>query len=679
MTQKDYPILEEKENGAQVLLDGRVYSYSNSAMPSSIVSQGRELLASPMRFKLRANGREMPFEPALVLPTRYLEDSCTVAATAESELFYVNTVLTTEPDGCTFADVTLMPRGLTVAQVFGLDQTAGNERAVEQFWLEIPLKKQEVSYYHVSPNTEFLTGDFPADTPKELAFAGFVPKGGFSASFTAQLTLCGEAAGLGVFFTTCKGWNIKDEKRALEVVAQEDAYIIRIHFLDGVPEEWGEVYKDPESAQKLMPVTFRFGFVATPVRQLQKRPVTFLERAFHIDCFKKIDRDYEDFFSHPVVEGSDEIGFDRIKRLGVKTLCLHEKWNDMQNSPILTERSRRRLHYIVEECHKRGIKVIPYFGYELSTLSPYFGKYGRSLLCIPDPDAAAVASWNRWPAQRAIHVCQNSAWGELFCEGVKRIIEEFDLDGLYLDTTLEGHSCGNMLHGCGHIRNGKVVEDYPTLGVRKTLRELSRFVHERGGTICCHSYSAMTLPGLSFCDSLWEGENFQSMLMHGKLTAMPEGHLRALYTGENFGLPMYSLCYSAPPVWTYSNAISMALLHNSMPKPVDIGEPLEETSRIWDIFDAFPLEQSTWHPYFHPHDIKVSDDKVKVSYYEAPGEVLAVCSSVTADFDSDVTIDLTALGAKSVTDAMTATPLTKTGTFTSHFSGFQYLLLHAVK
>lgn len=676
MSEKQFPYLEEQDNLVKVHSYGRTYTYDHSVLPTSVLSQGKEILSRPMTLSLKSNGQEMNFEPATVLPTDYNSEGCTLVATMQSELFYVNTYLTTEEDGCTFANVTLMPRGFTVRQIFGLEPKEYRERTVEHFWLDIPVRKEVVSFYHCPPDTA-LTGDFPADAPKELKFCDFIPKGGFATPFASQILLCGEHVGLGAFFTTRQGWNIADKNRVFEVIENDDEYIFRIHFLDGTPKSWGESCKNIEIAHQLVPVSFKFGFMATPVKELPKRP--FVERSFHVDCFKKVATDYEEFFANPVVEGSDEIGFDRIARLGVKTLYIHEKWNDMQNSPILTERTKRRLRYVVDECHKRGIKVIPYFGFEISSLSPYYSEYGRKILSLPNPDAEITGSWNRWPSQRALQVCQAGPWGDLFVEGVKKIVEEFDLDGIYLDSMLTAHACGNLEHGCGYIEDGEIVPTFSGLGVRNTVKRLYHFIQERGGVVNCHGYGSMTLPGIYYCNAFWEGENFQNLLMKDLISDMPEGHLRALYTGVNLGIPVYSLCYSEPPVWTYSHAISMALLHNSMPKPVDIAEPLEETSKIWDIYDNFPLEEAEWHPYFHEHDVKVSDAGIKVSYYETDKEVLAVCSSVSKNFSGNVELDFTALGLQTIKNAMSEEVVSEDGKLTFEFGGFQYLLLHGYK
>jgi hypothetical protein len=147
-----------------------------------------------------------------------------------------------------------------------------------------------------------------------------------------------------------------------------------------------------------------------------------------------------------------------------------------------------------------------------------------------------------------------------------------------------------------------------------------------------------------------------------------------MFSSEHYGMPVYSLCYSNDPVWTYGNAIATQLLHNSMPKPVDIGAPLEETSKVWRIYDSFPIAESKWCPYYTDNGVKTSDERVKVSYYEAENELLAVVSGCETEINSDITIDFSAIGAKEITDADTGA-LLGTSSFTRHFGGFEYILV----
>ena len=77
------------------------------------------------------------------------------------------------------------------------------------------------------------------------------------------------------------------------------------------------------------------------------------------------------------------------------------------------------------------------------------------------------------------------------------------------------------------------------------------------------------------------------------------------------------LCYSNPPAWTFSSALSQALLFGSLAKSNDAGEPLDEMSKIWKVLDGFIFDEDTsWHYYFDNKEILSSDDRVKISYYK---------------------------------------------------------------
>ena len=682
MAEVKYPVLEKEDDKRVVKVNLREYTFQNSCFPTSVKSLGQEILNGPIRVVCKANQNDQVFEPAELFVTEYKEDAVNLTATMQSEVFFINTNTSVEEDGAAFVDMSVMPRGLTVPQMFGLEPQVWHRRVIDNLWLEIPFKKECATYYSVPPYTR-LCGDIEyLDTEKgepwQISWSGIVPKDGFSSNFISQILLANDDVGFGLFFYSDEHWNIKNEKKAFEVEVTDDECILRIHLLDGEPDVWRGLTTD-DGSMWLHPITFRFGFAATPYRELA--PVPFTEKALHIDCFKKVLNNYEEFLSAPVVEGNDEIGFDRLKRLGVEVLYIHEKWNDIQNSPILTDRTKERAKYIIDECHKRGIKVIPYYGFEISSLSPYFGKYGHKWKRVQDAaNFYHGYNWNRWPGQRALHVCMDSDWADVFIEGATRVIEEFGFDGIYLDGTMSPVSCANSEHGCGYIgMDGKRYTSFSQDGTRKVIKGIYKYIKEHGLIMNCHCNGNMNLAALNYCTSIWEGETFQTPLLHGGITKMPEGHLRMMFGSKHFGIPVYSLCYSNDPVWTYHNAIATQLLHNSMPKPVDIGAPLEETARVWRAYDAFPIAKSEFKPYHTDNGVTTSDNRVKVSYYDAGDKIMAVVAGTEKGIESDVTVDFSSIGAKNLTDAFTGQLISKGSEYTARVEGFEFKLVLADK
>ena len=653
----------------------RRYTVDGGSLFSEVRAMGDCLLSRPMEVKLFANGGEQSFERAECFEIDMGDGAATVVSSAQSRLFLVNTELRIEEDGCCFISVRLAAKGHTVPQVFGIEPKPTDPRVLDKFYIDIPIKREYSELYQVYP-WRMPHGDFDPSIHKDLRGAGAVPEGGMYMGFIPQVYLCNERAGCGVFFESDENWQYEDPERVIEVIENGEERILRIHLLDSEPIKWRPYSPRWQDNVELTPIDFNFGFIATPLRELPAN--MFPEHSFHVDCFKKIAENYEDFFSNPVVEGSDEIGFDRLQRLGVNVLYLHEKWNDIQNSSVLTEKSRQRLRYVVDECHKRGIKVIPYFGYEISTLSPYFGKYARRLSPTP-MDVGRITMWNRVPPQRAMCICYgDDEYRERFVSEVTSIIEEFDLDGIYIDSALTARSCYNHLHGCSYVdAEGKRHPTNAFMSVRKLLKPIYEFVVEkRGGIMNLHGFGTMSLSGLAYATSLWEGENFQGLLMQGKTDQIPEGLMRCQFTSRNIGVPVMSLCYSNPPKWTYREAISTSLLHGSMPKPVDIGEPLELTSKVWDIYDSFNIGESEFYPYYEQKDILSGAEDVKVSYYKAEGRLLIVAVSTAKSADAEVKLDLSHLGVKSIRNTLDGDAV-DCGIYEKHFVGFDMALLWA--
>lgn len=676
---------QKNDTGYSITVLNRKYTIDDrSPMLSSIVSCGEELLASPVRIVARNKGQDCVFDKAhTYLMEGDTEDECTVVSSSQSECAVINVCHTVEFDGCDDITLTVMPTGRSVAACFGLEKFEKDGFDLDTLHIEVPLSKKVFKYFSVYPRGN-VTYNAPEETdatvPQDAsAFkgSGIIPKSGFYTSFKAQIYLNGDDKGLGFFFDSSENFALSDDNRVFELIDNGEEYLLRIRIFDRTPDFWLQKGTDNGHSRDLIPLSFRFGMQTTPVKTIEKRP--FKERNLHIDCFKKVLADYEEFLSNPVVEGDSEIGFDRIKRLGVDTLYIHEKWNDIQNSPELTRETAQRLKYIVEECHKRDIKVVPYFGYEVSTLSPIYNKYGKKYCVRSSKTENGKGNyywhWYRYPWQRDERACANSEFLDYFANGLIALQKKYGFDGFYFDSITSPKGCANMAHGCGwRDANGVVHSTYQSFAIRELFKRLYTHAAENDLIINLHTNGVYTLSCIGFCTSLWEGETLQSQFLGGKITRLPEGIMRAMFSGRDIGIPLYTLCYSREGVWEFENAASIALLFGSLPKPVDIGAPLEYMSKIWKIFDEFPLEVSDWIAYYMGQDTVVSDnDDVKVSIYRANDKCLAVCSSVTMEFDGDVHISSSAF--MRVRDAFTGDVLSENGNCRLHFGGFDCKIL----
>ena len=623
---------KEEETGCTVEVWGRQYRIGKNLLFSSITANGRELLAAPIRLLMGENGHPAEWKKTDAFLGHCSEEKAVIYATAESEAFLVNTALTVEFDGYVTADVKLMPKGYTVPQLFGLEKKDPPKTNLDYFYLEVPLKKEEATLYHLYPS--HIMPDETGNTAGTTLYAGsgLLPEQGIAAEFSAVTFAGNDERGLFVYAESDRYWQPADPKKAVSFLPGKKETVLRFCLIDGQPKAWRAIGTD-QGQYEYPDLSFRLGFQATPVKPFPENP--YQEKRLHIDCFKKIPQEYLEFLSNPVVEGESEIGYDRIKRLGVTTLILHEKWNQIQNYWMLTERTRRQLKTIIAECHQRGIKVVPYFGYEISTMADIWHEEAARCKRIGSEMRKGLY-WYRFPAQREHPVCYNSPIAQPFADGIEALVDEFDFDGIYLDGTAMVWNCKNTAHGCGYYdEEGNLHPTYPIAGVRRLMRRLYEIFETRGKTINCHVSDCICPAGISFAHSLWLGEYIQYSLVKQGAQEMPEGYLRATHSGRNFGLPTEFIVYENKPIWSFHDALAFSLVHGVLPRPNDIGEPLEKMAEIWKIIDRFPVDQAEWIPYFKGTPFTADHPAVRISGYccrqgKAPKWLLFVANATTS-------------------------------------------------
>ncbi len=602
-------IEENKEKLSAELVLSRI-SFGKNSMPESIVANGEELLASPCRIVGIEDGEEMRWQVCDRFIVERSEEKVVICGAMQSDQFIVDTCFSLEFDGCMAVDLKLMPRGRTVAEVFGVAEKKQPGYRVGGLVLEIPLKKS-AELYHIFPNCEILGDGNTVAVPQSVtSCSGKRPDMRCWLPHRPIVWLGNEERGLCIFSESDENWQPSDSRHAIEICDTPEACLVRIHLLDSHPRAWSDMPKGESADYYYKPISFSLGLEPTPIKPFPKKP--YIQNALHIDCFRKIEGDYKEY-----LEGDfgGMNGYDRMKAMGVTTLFLHEKWNKLQNYPYLTEPTAKQAETIVAECHKRGIKVIPYFGYELSALAPIWSKRHKEVLMV-DSKGKTGGGWWRVPPQRDYIVCYNSSYKETLVEGLRELVDKYHFDGIYLDSTFNVNGCTNALHGCGYVdADGVRKPTYPIMALRNMVREIYELVEPLGGIVNYHSFACANIPAMGFAHLGWNGETIQFKLLREGATSLPLDYFRAEYIGRNFGVPQEMIAYENRPKWTFEQATSFAIIHGILPRPNSIEEPLEFISNIWRIYDSFPFEDAEWIPYWTNDEISTSDDAIKCSFY----------------------------------------------------------------
>ena len=593
-----------------VQLANKSYTFGADGMITSIIAEGQELLAEPMRIVMVEDGRESVFDnnypenESESFIQKRSDEEIVICGCKQSDRFIIDFCNAIKYDGNIDISLKLMTRGETVAEVFGLSEIHKKLYKLDKMWLEIPLKKEIATMYHMFENSDILLSDGSVIEKSPTSSGGKIPAPDASIPFKPLLWLGNDERGLGWFSETNRNWQPNNETKAMEILHRDDEIILRVRILDSHPELWkGEL---SEGTYGFKPVEFQFGFMATPVKKFPENP--YIHKALHLDCGIKIKGNYMDFMSA-------ENRFDRLVEKGVDTLILHEKWNKSQNWYELSEYTAKQLSFIVDECHKRGIKVLPYFGYELSTMAPVWTDLKEDVI-LRLSDGNIRGGWWRVPFQRDYTVCYNNEYADYFINGIEKLMDTYNFDGVYLDGTSRPNYCTNKKHGCGwRDQNGDLHGIYTVSAVRRLFERLYNVVNPRGGKINVHCFGFINYTVLPYIDQSWLGESLQFELNKGTTADVNLDYFRAEYSGRNFGVPTEFIAYENRPLWTFEQALSCSILHGILPRPNDIEYPLELMGGVWKICDKFPIEKSDWLPYYK-NNVNISHEKVKVSYYK---------------------------------------------------------------
>ncbi|MBU5450999.1 hypothetical protein [Acetivibrio sp. MSJd-27] len=623
---------EESDHKISVNLDGREYSLDHTVLFSSMKSLGEELLARPIRMIGRENGKELTFGDGGVFIHARDDEKVVICSYQQSESFLFNCTITVEYDGFSLIDLKLVPKGRTMQQIFGLVSEQQAPVCLEKLWLEIPIVSSLAELYHIFPEADIMFEN-ENTVRREFSMSGRLD-GNVRMPFKPIIWLGNEEKGFAFYAESDENWQPDEENSAIEIIQKKEETVLRLHLLDSVPETWRDIQQ--EKRQDIcFPISYKFALQATPVKAFPENP--YRRKILHIDCFKKILEDYSDFLKNDYLETRESV-YDRIQRLGVTTLVLHEKWNSYQNYWEISEKDFWQTQQIVEECHKRGIEVIPYFGFEFSTLNPQWTDRKEEILKIAH-NGHFGGGWYRKPYQRDYVVCYNSDWAEEFVVGFKKLYEEMKFDGIYLDTTLKPNSCCNHKHGCGYQKNGQVHYTYPVFSTRQFIREIYRFVNQKGGLVNSHLSNCMNASSLAYTHLNWDGEAVQMCIRDNGIEAIPHDYILTQYTGRNIGVPVELLVYEYPPEWTFEKSLPFSLVNGILPRPNDVGKPLECMSEIWRILDDFPVEDAEWISYRNrANELGCSHPDVRISYYKTAQRRLVFIANVGKSIVEDTII-----------------------------------------
>jgi hypothetical protein len=607
---------------ASVRCWGREYFFGEAPLPQRLVTRARSVLAGPIRITGKAAGQPLEWQAKQVGFTSRSPAKATWRYQGAAAGLKLDIRAQVEFDGMMRIDARIGPKGA----------------ALDELTLEIPVKAEHARYIHYSAVN--WSGSDARSTGGETWE--------WHSRFMPYVWLGDEERGLAWFAESDEGWQLGDPDRAIAVEKAGGVATLRVRFVD-----------KPIALANALSLTF--GLQATPVKPVPAR-YHRIARIWH-GAHYGMEND-------PAPDGKGGL-LDYLWRQGVRTIVFHQQWTEYYGLPI-TRENGAKLKSLTEACHRRGLKILLYFGYGLADISPEGKRCHDDMVVLP------VIRWSdgRGAADAFDAFCTRSAYSDFLLWGMDRLITEYDIDGIYFDGTSEPWACQNRKHGCGYLTPaGELRPTYPIFAARDIIRRTYTLFRARkparpgkDSIINVHMSANLTIPTLAFADSYWDGEQFES-LQYGQqapLDVLPLDKFRAEFMGKQWGLAAEFLVYEKRP-FTTEEALAFTMLHDVLVRPADTSERLSLISRIWRAREDFGAERARWFPYWDARSPARSEQReILVSLHSRPGRgALLVVSNLGARrATARIRLDLAALELPAnvqATDALTSEKIPLSG------------------
>lgn len=578
---------------------GRNYRFGRQALLSQITSGGQPLLAAPAEILAQVGGLAVKWPAANPEVLSQTPSQVRLKQTWQAGTLQLTVDWTLHYDGFLECQWSLNP----------LTATTLDSLAVE---LPLPVTRDQFLY------------TWPVDRSGS-------PSAPFNSRFKPILWLGNDQRGLSWFSESDQDYDLAEPDHAITTRLDGDRVVLRITQVD-----------HPVALSKGQSRSYWFALQATPLKPFrndlwQQRIVRNPWYGYSLDM--------------PDKQVDGQPAFEHFQQAGARAMLVLRWWDAFSyTSPLGHEAEFKRL---VTECHAHGLKVVPYIGgFLLSEKAPEWSAFAHNM---------AKSPWQNFPinrmpgmaSQNTVIVCHHSDWQDFLVDGVARLVDEYDVDGIYLDTTCLPWACRNAEHGCGYTAvNGTQHETYPIRAIRTTFQRMYAAVKARkpDGLVDLHVYDAMNSAALAYATSYWNGE--QLPRGWGKDPRnLSLGRFRTEFAGRNWGVPSDLLYYV---VGNVRAATGWALLHD-VPTRVENLKDLELSSKLWRLREQFGCEQAEFLPYYrNQQEVATNAERLLVSLYRHQGHGVLV---VAANLESEPVEALVKLELARLDLAPTATVL----------------------
>lgn len=256
--------------------------------------------------------------------------------------------------------------------------------------------------------------------------------------------------------------------------------------------------------------------------------------------------------------------------------------------------------------------------------------------------AAKTDEWAKLPPSGGtslyVKVCPNSFASQYQAYEIGRLIDEYDIKGVYFDNT-HPEQCANQAHGCGWVdESGTVHPTIPFLAMRRVFMMVREQFVKRGREPFILKHAGMFPAEVSFVDANLDGEGVYGFDHTEMFTT---GEFRASWIGPNqFGvvevyLPQFAVgTDSELPAGEQvrlgtPRLLALALVHGT---PIYCGNAWTvPTFQAWSVLDELRGPTVDFIPYWEwDYSEQLTPRGLYASIYRQPENSVLVVSNLSA-------------------------------------------------
>lgn len=619
--------------GKTISIWGRSMKWEDNLLPSSIQSQGRELLAAPIQVTVKLSGKEYPVPLHRFRILQRKQSRIDFLTEGEVRGLHFRAEMFVEFDGLLW--VTL--------------KVKGKRRKVDEMRIVVSLVAKHLRLYQTFARA--LAGWIP-DKPLRLPWLADAKEG----IVNFYHWFGDEDGGLGFTYTSLQHWVLKSEDNFCTFLPdlKRPKYVINLverpSFLDGR--------------------VFQFGIQATPIKPLPPDYSMMKGSTVRFEPWQAMNQIADDVdmaLVWPVPAGT-----------AMRSL----------NDPYHVD--RKVLEEVKEFCHRKGIAFlgVAHCPHRISPLNDEFARYADEWKRLPEN----VLEWEKVPHYMA---CGKSytyrKW--LFYGWAIENILKLGLDGLYSDGWMTGQmGCNNPRHGCGwEDEQGKRHLTVPVLEGREFNRVMCLFLEdhvrapvpktapERAGFPRYHfwMHSWEFVPSVMGFATEWLTGEFAAWPLQGPSMRTPEGTygkclglglFRARCLSTNWGVPnlfdpIMPEAGENPPTDRQTRMAYAWFLPHGVPIGLMEYMNVKTVVKVSEVFRRFDARKALFSPAWRPNPYWVIespvDPEVMVAVWQHPSQrqVLAVISNLKVTENVQVRLRWTGSPQPHIRNALTGETL----------------------